>query len=77
MLTVLATLPFLAALATAVLVIAACLSEQGDKVLLALRGHSPLAQPALVTRRVVVRFSPRTAPVRRTVSAAPRWRVAA
>jgi hypothetical protein len=77
MLTVLATLPFLAALAVAAIAIAVCLHESGAKVLLALRGQSPLAEAALVTRPVTVRFSPRSAPVRRPISAAPRWRAAA
>ncbi|HVF83680.1 MAG TPA: hypothetical protein VM913_05865 [Sphingomicrobium sp.] len=77
MLTVLATLPFLAALVLAGLAIAACLRDHGGKMLLALRGQSPLSQPALSTRPITVRFSPRLAPVARAVTASPRLRVAA
>lgn len=77
MLTVLATLPFLAALAVAVLAIVSCLSADGRKVLLALRGESPLAHAALATRPVTVRFSPRSVPLRRQVSVVPQLRVAA
>ena len=77
MLTVLATLSFLAAAALAALVIASALREDGGKILLALRGQSPLAQPPLALRPVTVRFSERSAPVRRPVTAAPRLRVAA
>ena len=77
LLTVLATLPFLAALAVAVLAIAATVNGNGDKVRLALQGKSPLAAPPLATRPVTVRFSPRQAPVRRALHAEPRWRAAA
>ena len=77
MLTVLATLPFLAALAVAVIAIAACLHDNGSRVLLALQGKSPLAEGELATRPVTVRVSQRSAQARRTVSAAPRWRAAA
>ena len=77
MLTVLATLLFIAGAGLAVVVIASALQEDGGKILLALRGQSPLAQPPLVLRPVTVRFSERSAPVRRPVTAPPRLRVAA
>jgi hypothetical protein len=77
MLTVLATLPFLAGSGLAALVIASALREDGAKILLALRGQSPLAQPPIALRPVTVRFSGRPAQVRRPVTAAPRLRVAA
>ena len=77
LLTLLATLPFLGALAFAALAIAATVRVHGDKVLLALQGKSPLAAPPLATRPVTVRFSPRQAPVRRVLHAEPRWRAAA
>jgi hypothetical protein len=77
MLTVLATLSFLAGAGLAALVIASALREDGRKVMLALRGQSPLAQPPLAISPVTVRLSGRSAPVRRPVSAAPRLRVAA
>ena len=77
MLTVLATFSFLAAFGVAALAIASCLRDEGDKVLLALVGRSPLAEPPLATRPVTVRFSPRTAYAPRPVTAAPRLRAAA
>lgn len=77
MLTVLVTLPFIAALAVAVLAIVSCLNSNGAKVLLALRGQSPLAQPPLATRPINVRFNPRSAPAHRPVTVGPRLRVAA
>jgi hypothetical protein len=77
LLTVLATLPFLAALGLAGVAIAATWAESGNKVLLALKGRSPLAEPAFATLPVTVRFSPRPAPQRRSVAVQPRWRAAA
>ena len=77
LLTVLATLPFLAALGLAAVVLGSALAENKSKVLLALKGQSPLSQPVLATRPVTVRFSSRPAPARRNAAAQPRWRVAA
>lgn len=76
MMTVLATLPFLAALAVAAIVIVGMLQENGGKMLAALRGESLLATPVLSTRPVVVRMSsrPQRVTVRPTVR---KWRAAA
>lgn len=76
LLTVLATLPFFAALLLAGVAIAATLTESGNKVVLALKGRSPLAEPVLMTRPTTVRFTQRAVPLR-TAAVQPRWRAAA
>jgi len=76
LLTVLASLPFVGALAASVHVLRAELGENWGKVGAALRGESPLAM-AMMTRPVTVRFSPRPAQARMAFRAEPRWRVAA
>ena len=76
MLTALATLPFVLALALAAGVVAHLLRESGDKMLAALKGESLLARPVLTTRPVIVRMSAR--PQRIAVrQSAPQWRAAA
>ncbi|WP_114227963.1 MULTISPECIES: hypothetical protein [Sphingomonas] len=73
LLTVLATLPFLAALGVAILALTATIGGSGDRILAALRGEMP---STVVSRPVSVRFNPR--PVRvQPVRAEPRWRAAA
>jgi hypothetical protein len=74
LLTVLATIPFLAALGIAMVALQATFGGSRDKILAALRGESQAT--FAVTRPVTVRFSPR--PVRaQPMRAAPRLRVAA
>lgn len=76
MLTALATLPFVLALALGAGVIVHLLRESGDKMLAALRGESLLARPVLATRPVLVQMSarPQRVDVRQS---APQWRAAA
>jgi hypothetical protein len=74
LLTVLATIPFLAALGIAMLVLQATIGGSRDKILAALRCESPLT--VAVSRPVNVRFSPRSARAQ-PMRAAPRLRVAA
>lgn len=76
MLTLLATLPFLLALALAAGVMADLLRSDGNKMLAALKGESLLATPVLTTRPTTVRLTarPQRVSVRRS---APRWRAAA
>ncbi len=76
LLTVLASLPFVGALAVSVHVLRAELSGNWVKVSAALRGESPLAM-AVVTRPVTVKFNPPPAQSRPALRAEPRWRVAA
>ncbi len=76
MLTVIATLSFLLVLGLAAAVMLEVLGDNRAKVLAALKGQWRVAEvPGL--RPVTVRFSPRPAPVRRAMRAAPRLRVAA
>lgn len=74
LLTVLATIPFLAALGIALLALQATISGNMTKIIAALRGDS--APTIAVSRPVSVRFSPRPVRVQPTL-AAPRWRAAA
>jgi hypothetical protein len=74
LLTVLATIPFLAALGIAMLVLQATIGGSRDKILAALRCESRLT--VAVSRPVNVRFSPRSARAQ-PMRAAPRLRVAA
>jgi hypothetical protein len=76
MLMALATLPFLAALWLAAVVIARMVEEDGAKILDALQGRSLLAEPAVQTRPVVVRMAPRRS-ARRPMRAEARLRAAA
>jgi len=74
LLTVLATIPFLAALGVALLALQATIGGSSDRILAALRGESVMT--LAVARPVTVRFSPR--PVRvQALRAEPRWRAAA
>lgn len=77
MLTVLATLPFLAALGVAALTLQASVGGNWRKIVAALQGRSLLAQPLLSTRPVSVRFSGRAPSLRPARTAVPRWRAAA
>ena len=76
LLTVLATVPFLAGLSLAVLTLHASIGGNWNKIVAALRGQSQLAI-ASATRPVIVRFSPRAERSRQPLRAEPRWRVAA
>ncbi len=76
LLTVLATLPFIAALAVACIALQATVSGKGEQIVAALRGRSPLSEQ-LATRPVTVKFSPRRAPARLPLRAEPRLRAAA
>jgi hypothetical protein len=76
LLTVLATLPFLAGLSFALLTLRAVVGGNWSKIAAALRGESKLAI-ANSTRPVAVRFSPRPERSRQPLRAEPRWRVAA
>jgi len=76
LLTVLATLPFLAAFAVATLVLSAELAANRNKITAALRGESLLAVE-LVTRPVTVKFNHRPVQSRVVARVEPRWRVAA
>jgi len=76
LLTVLATLPFVAAFAFAMLTLHSELSYNWHKIGVALRGESQLAVE-LVIRPVTVKLSPRSVQPRATLRAEPRWRVAA
>jgi len=74
LLTVLATVPFLAALGIALVALHATIGGSRAKILAALRGELP--RTIEVSRPVTVRFSPRPVRVVPT-AAAPRWRAAA
>lgn len=76
LLTVIASLPFLAGLAMALFALDATLRANARKIIGALRGESPLAT-ALETRPVTVRFTPRTERSRPARHVEPRWRAAA
>lgn len=74
LLTVLATLPFVAALGLALIALHATIGGNQAKILAALRGDLP--RTIAVSRPVTVRFNPR--PVRvQPMRAEPRWPVAA
>lgn len=76
MLTLLGSLPFLIALAVAGGTLITLLRADGDKMMAALRGESPLSTPLLTTRPVTVRFASR--PEREVIRRpAPQWRAAA
>lgn len=76
MLTALATLPFLLALALSAGVLVRLLQVDGNKMVAALKGESLLARPVLSTRPMTVRLSAR--PQRVSVrQSAPQWRAAA
>lgn len=60
MLTVLASLPFIAGLFGALALIARMLRQDGAKIRAAIAGHSLLVEPALVTRPVRVRVVSRS-----------------
>jgi hypothetical protein len=77
MLTVIATLPFLAALALAALTILSIVHDSGAKIIAALAGRSQLSEATFATRPVKVRFSARQVPARRSVRVAPQLRAAA
>jgi hypothetical protein len=74
LLTVLATVPFLAALAVALLALEATIGGNRTRIIAALRGELPKAYPVL--RPVTVRFTPRPVKVQ-PLRAEPRWRAAA
>jgi hypothetical protein len=74
MLAPLATLAFLATLWLVATLCAEMLGTSGRKIVLALKGRSPLAEPAL--RPVAVRVSLRARP-QRALRAQPRFRAAA
>jgi hypothetical protein len=74
LLTVLATIPFLAALGIAMVALHATIGGSQEKIMAALRGEA--FATVAVSRPVTVRFSPR--PVRvQPMRAAPRLRAAA
>ncbi|CAA9502331.1 MAG: hypothetical protein AVDCRST_MAG09-808 [uncultured Sphingomonas sp.] len=77
MLNALVTLASLFVLGVAGVVIWETLVANGAKVLAALHGRSPLAEAAIATRPVTVRYAPRPAPMRATVKPAAELRVAA
>ena len=72
---VLAVLAFTAILGLGLLIIGDTLAGNERKIWAALRGHSLLSEPVLVTRPVTVRVSSRK--VSQPVSAQPRLRAAA
>lgn len=72
---VLAILAFTAILGLGLLTIGETLAGNERKILAALRGHSLLSEPMLVTRPVTVRLTSRR--VSQRVSAEPRLRAAA
>jgi hypothetical protein len=76
LLTVLATLPFVAGLSLALLSLYEVIGSNWSKIAVALRGQSKLAV-ANFTRPVTVRLSPRPERSRQPLRAEPRWRVAA
>ena len=76
MLTVLGTLPFMAALAIAAVALVRMLQESGGKIVAALKGEPKPSAPVLWTKAVTVRMSPR--PERLAVRPTPRqWSAAA
>lgn len=76
MLTVLASLPFVAGLAAAVVLTARMLKDEGVKIRAALAGHSLLAEPVMTTRPVKVRIVSRSR-VSRPLRSTPLLRAAA
>ena len=76
MLTVLASLPFVAGLAAALMLIARMLKAEGAKIRAALAGHSLLAEPVMTTRPVKVRIVSRSR-VSRPLRSTPLLRAAA
>ena len=74
MLAPLATLVFLATIWLAVTIGAEMLGTSGRKIMLALKGRSPLAEPSV--RPLALRVSLRARP-QRTLRAQPRFRAAA
>ena len=78
MLMAFATLPFLAGLWFAAVVLARMVEEDGAKIMAALQGRSWLAEPPVAMRPVVVRMAPQPRTVvRRPMRAEARLRAAA
>ena len=77
MLNALVTLPFFVALAVAASAMWRTYGESAPKVLAALKGHSLLAEGAMATQPVRVRYAPRQIPARTPVRTSAQWRAAA
>lgn len=77
MLNALVSLPFVLALLAAGVIVWHMLSVNGAKVAAALKGHSEIADGALATSPVRLRFAPRQVPLRSPVRTSARWRAAA
>ena len=77
MLNALVTLPFLFALAFAGWAAWQTYAQNSAKVMAALQGRSVLADTALSTRPVTVRYAPRQVPARTLVRTSAQWRAAA
>lgn len=76
MLTVLASLPFVAGLAAALVLLGRMFKDEGAKIRAALAGHSLLAEPVMTTRPVKVRIVSRSR-VSRPLRSTPLLRAAA